>query len=54
MWRRMMVKLVRGTRVGLIAALVALVMLFAAVPASADTGKNGDGGGATAQNVTWE
>jgi hypothetical protein len=49
--------IVRRARAGLLAALIALLMLFSALPASADSSK-GDrshpGGGNSAQNVTWE
>jgi hypothetical protein len=49
-----MSKLMRGTRAGLMVLLVALVMLFADVPASAGGGGNGGGGQEHGRNATWE
>lgn len=49
--------IVRRARAGLLAALIALLMLFSALPASADSGRSDRsdrGGGASAQNITWE
>lgn len=41
---------VRRMRAGLLAALVALVMLLSALPASADSSK----GHSSPRNITWE
>ncbi len=50
--------MLRQIRAGLLAALVALVMLFSALPASADPGTSpstsSPSTGATPLNITWE
>lgn len=48
--------ILRRSRAAILAGLVALLMLFAALPASADPGKGGGGPNppAHARNITWE
>lgn len=46
--------IVQRARAGLMAVLIALLMVFTALPASADSDKSDRGGGYQTSGITWE